>query len=62
MIPRIGAFEVSYKGIIVFSKLMTQVWPYVPAVAKQIGRMITEADAGTSDAVLRQKYQTDGTH
>jgi hypothetical protein len=34
MIPRIGAFEVSYKGIVVFSKLMTRVWPHVPSVGK----------------------------
>jgi hypothetical protein len=36
MIPRIGAFEVSYKGIIIYSKMMCGVWPNYDAVAKVI--------------------------
>ena len=34
MIPRLYAFEISYKGILVYSKLLTKQWPYIPAVAK----------------------------
>lgn len=33
MIPRIGAFEVTFKGIIVYSKLISQMWPHVPSVS-----------------------------
>ena len=30
--PRIGAFEISYKGFVIFSKLNSQLWPHVPTV------------------------------
>jgi hypothetical protein len=39
MIPRIGAFEITYKGILVYSKLLSQMWPHVPTVAQRIARM-----------------------
>ena len=56
MIPRIGAFEVSYKGVLVFSKLLTQVWPHVPALSKHMAEMIKESNSGTNDDQLRLKY------
>ena len=61
MIPRIGAFEVSYKGVLIFSKLLTQVWPHVPSLAKHTANMIKESNSGMNDDQLRNKYQTDGT-
>lgn len=42
MIPRIGAFEVSYKGIILFSKMMSSVWPHFSAVAQYIDSMFND--------------------
>jgi hypothetical protein len=60
MIPRIGAFEVSYKGVLIFSKLLTSVWPHVPSVAKHIANMINDSNGGMNDNALRNKYQTDG--
>jgi hypothetical protein len=48
MIPRIGAMEVSYKGIIVFSKMMSSVWPNYEAVSKFVSEMLNDARAGMS--------------
>lgn len=42
MIPRIGAFEVTFKGIIVYSKLIAQMWPHVPSVSAQIAQMLKD--------------------
>jgi len=36
MIPRIGALEVSYKGIAIFSKMMSSVWPNYDAVSTYV--------------------------
>jgi len=38
------------------------VCPNVPGVAKKIANMIREADEGVNEAMLRQKYQTDGSY
>ena len=40
MIPRIGAFEITYKGILIYSKLLSQMWPHVPSVAQRIANML----------------------
>lgn len=53
MIPRIGAFEVTYKGILVFSKLLSQMWPHVPSVAKRICQMLQDNSNGRSIDQLR---------
>jgi len=62
MIPRIGSFEVSYKGILVYSKLLTTVWPHATNVSKQIASMLTDSNNGMNENALRQKYQTLGSN
>ena len=42
MIPRVGAFEVSHQGVIIFSKLCLQYWPNVPMVAKRVAALIKD--------------------
>jgi hypothetical protein len=59
MIPRIGAFEVSYKGVIVFSKMMSSVWPHFESVAKYIDTMFNDVSV-LSHAELSRKYTTNG--
>ena len=48
MIPRIGAFEVSYKGVLIFSKLLSQIWPNPIAVAKRVNSIYQDQDKGMS--------------
>ena len=60
MIPRIGAMEVSYKGIIIFSKMMSSVWPNYESVSKFVAEMLDDVSAGMSAQELRKKYQTTG--
>ena len=60
MIPRIGAFEVTYKGILIYSKFLTTVWPDCGAVAEKIGKMLTDSNNGMSEGELRAKYQIRG--
>jgi hypothetical protein len=60
MIPRIGAMEVSYKGIIIFSKMMSSVWPNYESVSKFVSEMFDDVKAGMSAQELRKKYQTTG--
>ena len=59
MIPRIGAFEVYYKGIILFSKMMSSVWPHFGAVAKYVDAMFNDMRS-MSLAELSKKYTTSG--
>ena len=59
MIPRIGAFEVSYKGIILFSKMMSSVWPHFGAVAKYVDQMFNDMRS-MSLVELSKKYTTTG--
>jgi hypothetical protein len=59
MIPRIGAFEVSYKGIILFSKMMSSVWPHFSAVAKYVDSMFNDMRS-MSLPELTKKYTTTG--
>lgn len=60
MLPRIGAFEVTYKGVLVYSKLLSKMWPNVLAVAQHIINMLKDSHSGASVIKLRQKYQTTG--
>jgi hypothetical protein len=34
-LPRVGAFEVSYKGKLIFSKLLSCRWPHIRKVAEK---------------------------
>jgi len=49
MIPRIGSFEVTYKGILVFSKLLSNVWPDIPGVASKVGKMLADSNNGMNE-------------
>ena len=60
MIPRIGAFEISYKGVLVFSKMMSSVWPHFTAVAKYVGEMFADIQNGMSIQEIKSKYTTNG--
>ena len=45
VVPKIGAFEVSVNGILIFSKLLSGLWPTYPAIGarcKQIAESIKE--------------------
>lgn len=54
--PRIGSFEVYYKGNIVFSKLATLKWPHPGAVAERVKQLDTEIRAQTAkQAISEQK-------
>ena len=57
MIPRIGAFEISHKGVLVFSKLLMGVWPDIPGVAEKLSKMLADSNNGMSENDLRNKYQ-----
>jgi len=57
MIPRVGAFEVSHQGVIIFSKLCLQYWPHVPSVAKRVAALLKDKAAGMDEDSLRQKYE-----
>jgi len=41
-IPRTGAFEVSYKGFLIFSKIQNKYWPNVELVANKCATLIQE--------------------
>lgn len=60
MIPRIGAFEISWRGVLVFSKMMTSVWPHFTACGKQVGEMLENIKRGMSLQEVKQKYTTNG--
>ena len=42
-IPRVGAFEVSYKGVLLFSKLKSGNWPIVKQVAAKCAFIVRES-------------------
>jgi hypothetical protein len=46
MIPRIGAFEITHQGIVVFSKLLSQMWPHYEATANRIKEMLQDQRNG----------------
>lgn len=48
--PRTGAFEVSYKGILLFSKLQSGLWPAIEVVAEKC-RMMCEAEQSHSNDI-----------
>ena len=60
LLPRIGAFEVSYKGIVIYSKLRTQVWPNVPSVADQMVKMFKDIALGVTINQIKAIYSFQG--
>jgi len=45
-VPRLGAFEVSYKGMLIFSKLKSSYWPNVELVASKCAQIIVDSAEG----------------
>jgi len=45
-VPRIWAFEVSYKGMLIFSKLKGGYWPNTELVADKCAGMVREESQG----------------
>jgi hypothetical protein len=45
-VPRIGAFEISYKGMLVFSKLRGGYWPNIDLVSYKCEGIVREEAAG----------------
>ena len=35
MVPRMGAFEVSFNGVLLFSKMLSKVWPNATAIGNK---------------------------
>ena len=48
MVPRIGSFEISANGVLIFSKMLSKIWPNPQAVAGKCGRL-NEACASGGD-------------
>ena len=46
VVPRIGALEVSFNGILIFSKCLSKQWPLYPAVAKRCYEVAQSAQEG----------------
>lgn len=44
--PRHGAFEVKVNGILIFSKIQSNLWPNIEKVVSIIGQIKAELDAG----------------
>lgn len=44
--PRIGAFEVSVNGVLIFSKCLSGVWPHYTALGRRCGAVAQAIDAG----------------
>lgn len=63
IVPRIGAFEISTVfdnvDILIYSKMMSSMWPHVPSVADRIKAFAEDAKS-MKGAELKAKYQTTG--
>ena len=63
ILPRIGAFEISTVidnvDILLYSKMMSLMWPHVPSVVGRIQQFDNDAISLRADA-LRAKYYTSG--
>lgn len=54
--PRIGAFEVSYNGTLLFSKCLSGVWPHFQGLANRCSQVVQAAEQGQDISV----FQTTG--
>jgi predicted Rdx family selenoprotein len=62
IVPRIGSFEVSVNGVLLFSKMMSGCWPHATALADRAFKVAEAIDKGqdisqfhTSGAVQKQR-------
>ena len=54
--PRLGAFEVSYKGQVIFSKIKLGYWPHFVMVAQKVKKVL---DADARNEPLDQYFMKD---
>ena len=58
--PRTGAFELSWDGILIYSKCLSSMWPHFPDVAKKAAKMMEDVEKGAKRDDLVHKYLTNG--
>lgn len=46
MVPRLGAFEVSFNGVLLFSKMLSKVWPNATAIGNKCVRVADAYNGG----------------
>jgi hypothetical protein len=46
MKPRVGTFEVSFQGVLLFSKLTLKKWPHIPTVSKRMAGLLDDVAQG----------------
>ena len=46
VVPRIGAFELSFNGVLLFSKMLSKMWPNALSVAQKCEKVIEAVDQG----------------
>ena len=56
MVPRLGAFEVSYKGVLLYSKILSLMWPDFKSVGSKCQRIHEKSKGGANDATLRADF------
>jgi len=56
MVPRLGAFEVSYKGVLLYSKILSLMWPDFKSFASKCQRIHEKSAGGANDATLRADF------
>lgn len=44
VVPRIGAFELSFNGVLLFSKMLSKMWPNALAVAQKCEKVVEAVD------------------
>lgn len=62
VVPRIGSFEISVNGILLFSKCLSGCWPHAGALGEKAANIAKAIDAGqdlsgfqTTGAIKKQK-------
>ena len=47
-LPRLGAFEVSLNGVLLYSKLSSKLWPSLSAVSNRLAKVCIDLERGIS--------------
>lgn len=55
-VPRLGAFEISFNGVLIFSKCLSGCWPNFASVAHKCAQIAQAFDQGQDISV----FQTNG--
>lgn len=56
MIPRIGAFEISVNGVLIYSKILSGMWPHFGGVAERVADAVKNVGEGKDI----KEFQTSG--